>query len=446
MSQTQHLHTTRKQRRVIAATAIGTTIEWYDFFIYANTAALVFGGLFFAPLESGAGLLLAFATVGISFIFRPLGAIIAGHAGDRLGRRVVLVASLLLMGISTMLVGLLPTYDQIGVAAPIMLVGLRILQGISAGGEWGGAALMAVEYAPQSRRGFFGSFPQVGVPAGMLLSTGVLALLSGLLNEQQFLAWGWRIPFLLSVVLLVIGVVIRRTVDESPEFQQMRARKSGPALPLLTLFRAHWQPLLLCTLIVTGCSIAGYLSTGGYVLSYATSALGMNRTVVLSAVLIASALWVVTTILGGAASDRFGRQRVLRWGSALTFLWSVPLFLAVGSAEVILIAGALVVLTVPLGLMYGPQAATLAEAFPTEVRFSGASVAYAAASILGGGFAPMIATWLQTATGSLLSVAGYLATASLVGLVGASLLRNRTDHDSPTTDAAQAMSKDSTPA
>lgn len=445
MSQTQQSRP-HKQRRVIAATAIGTTIEWYDFFVYANTAALVFGKLFFAPLQAGAGLLLVFATVGISFVFRPLGAVIAGHVGDRMGRRVVLVASLLLMGISTMLVGVLPTYGQVGVAAPIMLVALRVLQGLSAGGEWGGAALMAVEHAPRNRRGFFGSFPQVGVPAGMLLSTGVLALLSGTLDEQQFLAWGWRIPFLLSVVLLVIGVVIRRTVDESPAFQELQARKSAPALPLVTLFRTHWRPLLLCTLIVTGCSTAGYLSTGGYVLSYATSALGMNRTVVLTAVLIASALWVATTIIGGAASDRFGRQRVLRAGSIATFLWAVPLFLAVGSADITLIGGALIVLTIPLGLMYGPQAATLAEAFPTEVRFSGASVSYAAASILGGGFAPMIATWLQTATDSLLSVAGYLAVASLLGLTGATLLRNRTDLNAPTTEASQEMSKNSTPA
>ncbi|MCS4253049.1 MFS family permease [Rhodococcus erythropolis] len=422
-----HPPRSREQRRVVAATVVGTTIEWYDFFIYANTAALIFGGLFFAPLGSGAGVLVAFATVGISFAFRPLGAVVAGHVGDRLGRRAVLVASLLLMGLSTTLIGLLPTYAQAGVVAPILLVLLRIMQGFSAGGEWGGAALMAVEHAPTGRRGFFGAFPQVGVPAGMLLSTGVLALLSGLLSEEQFLSWGWRLPFLLSIVLLLVGVLIRRNVDESPVFQELQASKSRSDVPLKAVFQTEWRALILCTLVVAACSIAGYLSTGGYLLSYATGTLGINRTTVLSAILVASMFWIITTLIGGGASDRFGRRRVLQAGSLFTLIWSVPLFLAVDSANLILIISALLILTIPLGLMYGPQAATLAEAFPAKLRFSGASIAYAAGAVLGGAFAPMIATWLQTTTGSILAVAGYLAGASAIGLIAATMLADRSN-------------------
>jgi MFS family permease len=416
----------REDRRVVAGTMVGTTIEWYDFFIYSNAAALVFGTLFFEPMGSANATLAAFATVGVSFIFRPLGAIVAGHLGDRLGRRAMLVLTLFLMGGATVAVGLLPTYAQIGVAAPILLVLLRILQGFSAGGEWGGAALLAVEHAPTNRRGLFGSFPQMGVPAGMLLATVVLGLITANVSEEDFLAWGWRVPFLLSIVLFAVGVIIRAKVSESPVFAELQATKEESKTPLAQLARFHWKPLLLCSLAFVGVGVAGYMITGGYVLSYSTGILGMDRTAVLIAVSLAAAAWIATTAWGGALSDRIGRKRTFQLGFAAQIIWVFPMFLMINSGNVLLLAVSLMVLTIGLGLAYGPQSAMFAEAFPARIRYSGASIAYAFGSILGGAFAPMIATWLQGSTGTSLSVSAYLAVFTVIALVAVTLLKDRT--------------------
>ena len=251
-----------EERKVLAGTLVGTSIEWYDFFIYAQAAGLVLAPLFLAPVaETSPGLaqVLAFATIGISFLFRPLGAIVAGYLGDRLGRKKMLVFTLILMGLSTALIGLLPTYAAIGIAAPILLILLRILQGFSAGGEWGGAALMAVEHAPTARRGFFGAFPQIGVPVGMILATSTLFVITSLLTPEQFSAWGWRIPFLLSIVLIGVGYVIRRAVEESPIFQDLQRRKKESAAPLRQLFRHNTKTVILTAVIFIGNNAAGYL-------------------------------------------------------------------------------------------------------------------------------------------------------------------------------------------
>lgn len=416
----------REERRVAVATMVGTTIEWYDFFIYANSAALVFAQLFFEPLGTQAALLLSFATIGISFLFRPLGAIVAGHLGDRIGRRSMLVLTLLLMGGATTLIGVLPTHAQAGIIAPILLVFLRIVQGFSAGGEWGGAALMAVEHAPDRKRGLFGSAPQLGVPFGMLLASCVLAVTTAAYGPEGFLEFGWRIPFLLSVVMLVIGYLIRRAVEESPVFLELRESKARSRMPLVELLRKHWWLVLLAALTFAGNNAAGYMSTGGYVLSYATTVHGMDRSAVLGCVTIASAVWAATTLLGGWLSDRWqSRRKVYLVGYAIQILWAFPLFWLVDTQLVIMIAISLSAWMLSTGLTYGPQAAYFAEIFPSHVRYSGVSLSYALGAILGGAFAPTIATWLQQTTGWIGSVSIYLMIMAVVSIVAVLIIRDR---------------------
>ncbi|MGY1620789.1 MFS transporter [Geodermatophilus sp. SYSU D00965] len=410
---------TTEERKVLAGTLAGTTIEWYDFFIYAQAAGLVLAPLFLSPVSEdspGLATVLSLATIGISFLFRPLGAIVAGRFGDRLGRKRMLVFTLLLMGASTALIGLLPTYEQIGLAAPAVLILLRVLQGFSAGGEWGGAALMSVEHAPVNRRGLFGAYPQIGVPIGMILATGVLYLISTVTTPEQFASWGWRIPFLLSVVLIVIGYLIRRAVDESPVFQEMRLRKKESSAPLRDLFRRNTKQVVLTALIFVANNAAGYLLIAFFI-AYATTALGMARTSVLLATTLASFGWLVFTLYGGALSDRIGRVRTFQIGYALVFVWMIPLFLLIDTGDIWLYGVALLVLTVGLGLSYGPMSAMYAEMFPVAVRYSGISIGYALGAILGGAFAPMIAELLIQTTGWSGSIGIYIMALCVVSLV-----------------------------
>jgi MFS family permease len=406
---TRH-RTTAEERKVLAGTLAGTTIEWYDFFVYAQAAGLVLAPLFLAPVSEdspGLATVIALATIGISFLFRPLGAIVAGRFGDRLGRKQMLVFTLLLMGSATALIGLLPTYEQIGVAAPAILVLLRVLQGFSAGGEWGGAALMSVEHAPVGRRGLFGAYPQIGVPIGMILATGVLWLLSTVTTPAQFQSWGWRIPFLLSVVLILIGYLIRRAVDESPVFQEMRLRKRESSAPLRDLFARNSKQVVLSALIFIANNAAGYLLIAFFI-AYASATLGMPRSSVLLATTLASFGWLIFTMYGGALSDRIGRVRTFQIGYALVFIWMIPMFLLIDSQNIWLYGIALFLLTVGLGLSYGPMSAMYAEMFPVSVRYSGVSIGYALGAILGGAFAPMIAQVLIESTGWSGSIGIYI--------------------------------------
>ncbi|MFE6963909.1 MFS transporter [Agromyces sp. NPDC057679] len=423
----------RELKRVAFATVIGTTIEWYDFFLYASAAGLVFGSLFFAPAGAEFATILSFATVGVSFLFRPLGAFLAGHFGDKIGRKAMLVVTLILMGSATTLIGFLPTYEQIGMAAPLLLVLLRIVQGLSTGGEWGGAVLMAVEHAPDGERGRYGAFPQIGVPIGLLLASGVLALMTGVISPgDAFLEWGWRVPFLLSFVLIVVGIIVRRAVDESPVFLEIAAKKEEAKTPILTLFRKHWLLVLLAALTFAGNNAAGYMTTGGYLQNYATTPLadgglvGMERTPVLLAVAGASVVWLVCTFAAGIVSDRIGRRNtyIIGW---IAFLATVfLLFPLVNTGNPWLLFLGVSLFAIGNGFTYGQQAAYFAELFPASIRYSGVSITYAIGAILGGAFAPMIATWLVQETGTATSVAFYIAGVMVVAFAATLLLRDRT--------------------
>ncbi|QTF72166.1 MFS transporter [Arthrobacter woluwensis] len=430
------------RRRVLFATVVGTTVEWYDYFIYASAAGLVFGHLFFEPAGKGIGTILAFLTVGISFLFRPLGAFLAGHFGDKYGRRIVLVVTLILMGVSTVLIGLLPGYAQAGLLAPILLIILRILQGISAGGEWGGAVLMAVEHAPRNRRGLYGAMPQIGVPIGLLLASAMLAIMNVLFPGEAFLGWGWRIPFLFSVVLILVGYWVRRRVEESPVFTEIAARKEQTGMPVVRLFARHTPLVLLAALVFAGNNAAGYMTTGGYVQNYATNPdgpVGLDRGSVLWAVTASSVSWLVSTFVAGWLSDRIGRRNTYLIGWVLQGSAVLALFPLVNTANPGLLALGLILLTLGLGFTYGPQSAWYSEMFPASVRFSGVSISYAIGAIVGGAFAPTIAAWLQQTTGTSQSVTWYLLGMTVVGLIATLLLRDRRGIDlSPAAEEEQA--------
>lgn len=409
--------TAAERRKVAAATMIGTTVEWYDFFIYSNAAALVLGPAFFKPVGGTLATLISYATVGISFLFRPLGAVVMGRIGDRHGRRIVLLVTLLLMGLGTTLVGLLPTYDSIGLWAPILLIFLRIVQGFSAGGEWGGAALLAVEHAPNKKRGFFGAFPQLGVPAGMLLASGATSLLTWKLTDGQFTSWGWRVPFLLSFVLIIIGHVIRQKVAESPVFEQIQEAKESESAPLTTLFREYPGRAIQATLVFMGNNCAGYMLTGGFVLGYATNKLGLHTSTMLDIITVGSAVWLVSSWASGWISDYIGRRRTFVIGWVLMLAWIYPLFLLIDTARVGLVFLSLIVFAAIEGITAGPLPALYAEIFPARIRFSGSSISYAMGAVLGGAFAPTIAEALVGHFGSTVAVSTYLFVVVAISLI-----------------------------
>lgn len=421
------------QRRVAFATVIGTTVEWYDFFIYATAAGLVFSQLFFEPAGQDIALLISFASVGLSFLFRPLGAFLAGHFGDKIGRRAMLVLTLALMGASTTLIGVLPTFETAGLWAPVLLLLLRILQGISAGGEWGGAVLMAVEHAPVDGRGRAGSYPQVGVPLGMLLASGTMALMTGVISPgEQFLEWGWRIPFLVSIVLIAVGYFVRRSVDESPVFEEINEQKAQTAVPILVLFKKHWPLVIIAALVFAGNNAAGYMTTGGFFQAYTTDPegpVGLERTDVLIAVAFGAAVWLVMTLVAGFLADKIGRKRTYQLGFIILAASLFPVFALVNSGSLALLYVAFGLFSIGLGLTYGPQAALYSELFPASVRFSGVSISYAIGAIVGGAFAPTIAQALVQATGGTTAVAVYLLVVVALSFTAVSMIRDRSGID-----------------
>jgi metabolite-proton symporter len=380
-------------RRVMMASAVGSALEWYDFFIYGTAAALVFSDLFFPTFDPNRGLLLSFATFGVGFFARPFGGMLFGHLGDRIGRKPVLVITLMLVGVGTFLIGLLPTYQSVGIWAPIMLVGLRLIQGFGAGAEYGGAVILAVEHAPPGKRGLFGSFAAIGVNIGLLLATGVFAIVSSLPRED-FLTWGWRVPFLLSIVLILFGFYIRSRVSETPVFSEISAKSKAARSPVKDAFIKHPREFL----VVVGARLAenglGYLYPV-FTLSYMTKQLNLPKPMVLNGIMLAYALSLITVPLFSALSDRIGRRPVYGGAAIFSALFAYPFFLMVGTGSQPIIWLALI-LAISIGNsgMFGPQAAYFAELFGPKLRYSGFATARELGSILAGGPAPALATWL----------------------------------------------------
>ncbi|MEU6890345.1 MFS transporter [Streptomyces sp. NPDC046557] len=406
-------------RRIVAASLIGTTIEWYDFFLYGSAAALVFNKVFFPTADPLTGTLIAFVTYAIGFLARPLGGVVFGHFGDKVGRKKLLVLSLLMMGGATFAMGLLPTYAGIGVGAPVLLTVLRLVQGFALGGEWGGAVLIVSEHGGDEHRGFWASWPQSGAPGGNLLATGVLALLASVQSEEAFLAWGWRVPFLLSGVLVAAGLWIRISVAESPVFlaAQARARQEEGAVkakaPVVEVFRRSWREVLTAIGTRFGENISYYVLTS-FLLVYVATHLGLPKSSALNAVLIGSALHFVTIPAWGALSDRIGRRPVTMIGSVGMAVWAFAFFALVDSRSFAVITVAVTVGLLLHGAMYGPQAAFISEMFDTKVRYSGASMGSQLASIVAGALAPIIAVELLKDYGSSVPVSVYLCGAALV--------------------------------
>ncbi|WP_055544375.1 MFS transporter [Streptomyces kanamyceticus] len=421
--------------RIVAASLVGTTIEWYDFFLYGSAAALVFNTLFFPSSDPLVGTLLSFLTYAVGFAARPLGGVVFGHFGDRVGRKRLLVISLLMMGGATFAMGLLPTHASIGVGAPVLLTVLRLVQGFALGGEWGGAVLLVSEHGGAKSRGFWASWPQAGAPGGNLLATGVLALLAAVQSDEAFLAWGWRVPFLLSGVLVMIGLWIRISVTESPVFlaaqrkaEAAAAAGAGEKPPVVEVFRKSWREVLIAIGTRFGENISYYILTA-FVLVYVTVHLELPKSDALNAVLIGSAFHFVTIPLWGALSDRVGRRPVTLIGALGMAGWAFAFFALLDSRSFPVITLAVTVGLLFHGAMYGPQAAFISELFDTKVRYSGASMGSQLASIIGGALAPIIAVELLKDYESALPVALYMSCAALVTAVTVRFARETKGRD-----------------
>ncbi|MGA0544055.1 MFS transporter [Brevundimonas sp. VNH65] len=405
-----------KGLKVAVMASAGAAVEWYDFFIYGTAAALVFPKLFFpADLPPFVAQIASFSTFAVGFIARPLGGMVFGHFGDIHGRKHALVVAMFVMGASTTLIGLLPTYAQIGVAAPLLLVVMRFAQGLAVGGQWGGAALLAIESAPPNRRGFYGSFVQVGVPLGVVLANAVFLIVSAMTAEDSFMSWGWRIGFVLSIVLILIGLVMHLSVEEAvqphppADVADAAVVVARPARsPLLEVLTGHWRQVLLAGGAFVANNVCFYIAIT-YAIAYGSTTLGIERDVLLTAVMAGSALMIPVLLACGAASDRFGRRGVFLAGAALSGLWAFAVFPLLETGSGVAIFAAITVQLVFVSMMYGPQAALFAELFPRSIRYSGASLGYQIGAVVGGGFAPIIATALFARYGSSLPIAIYLA-------------------------------------
>ncbi|QUX29493.1 MHS family MFS transporter [Nocardiopsis akebiae] len=407
--------------KVLIASLTGSTIEWFDFFLYGTAAALVFDELFFPSDDPFVSLMLSYLTFSLTFFIRPLGGVVFSHIGDRIGRKKTLIITLTLMGGATMLIGLLPTYDSVGILAPILLIVLRIIQGLGIGGEWGGALLLAYEYAPENRRGLFGSVPQMGITSGMLLASLVLTLMS-LLPDDQFATWGWRVPFVGSVLLVLLGLWIRSGIDETPSFRKAKQEGEVAKLPVVETFRFHWRAVL----VAVGAKVvetAPFYIFGTFVVSYATGTLSFDNTSALNAVTVGAIVATVCIPIAGRLSDTFGRRRVYLVGAVLLALFIAPYFLMLGSGSTLMLVLATVI---GLGILWAPVTATIgtlcSEIFSTRVRYTGVTLGYQIGAAAAGGTAPLIATWLLSRfDDSWVPIAVYLVLTAVVSIVAVAL-------------------------
>lgn len=405
-------------RKVVLASSIGTVIEWYDFLIYGTAAALVFNKLFFPSIDPFLGTLAALGSAAVGFFARPFGGAVFGYFGDRLGRKSMLLLTLVVMGLATFAIGLLPTYGQIGVMAPIMLITLRIIQGIGLGGEWGGAALMVLEHAPKNRRGFCGSLVQVGFPIGLILSAGVFALVTKL-PEKDFLSWGWRVPFLSSLVLVAVGTFIRMKVSESPVFLMMKAKNEVSHNPLAEALVKNRKSFLVAVGLKL-CEVSWVYMLTVFLVVYATTSLGLPKSLMLDAIMIAAAIEIVTIPLFGYLSDIVGRRPFYFAGTIFTILFAFPLFMLLEIRDPLVVVGTVAVaLSFGHGLMFGPQATYFPELFGARVRYSGASFGFQVAAAIGGGLTPMLATLLVNRMGGSAGVSMLLIGLALITMTAA---------------------------
>jgi MFS family permease len=413
--------------RAVAASAIGTTIEWYDFFLYGVAAASVFPKKFFPGSDPFTATLLSFSTYFVGFAARPIGAAIFGHYGDRVGRKALLITTMMMMGIATVGIGLVPSYETIGIWGAVLLTLGRVLQGLGVGGAWSGSVLMAGEWADPKRRGFTTSFAQLGAPAGMVLSNGALALMTAVTSDQAFLDWGWRIPFLASIILVFVGLYVRIGVLETPVFAKLKAKGTVSRAPVLDVIRRNWREVLLTALLRSGQQIPFYIFTT-YVITYTTQQLGFSRGTILNYVMIQSVISIGTVMLFGYLSDIFGRRRITAIGCIAMMVFPFVYFglLDTKSAGLAFLA---IVISIPIqDIQYGPQAAFIAESFPGSLRYSGSALGYQLSSITAGGPAPLIALYLMQHFHSSTPIAIYISLSAVVSLVCVFILREGAGH------------------
>jgi MFS family permease len=413
----------RHLTRAVVASTVGTTVEWYDFFLYGSAAALVFPRLFFSALDPGLAQILSWVTFYAGFLGRPLGAAVFGHFGDRVGRKVLLVATMLLMGVSTTAIGLVPSYASIGIWGAVLLTMLRLLQGVAVGGEWSGSVLMAGEWAAPGKRGLMTSFPQMGSPLGLILANSALATMASVQNEAEFLEWGWRVPFLASLILVGIGLYIRIGILESPVFANIKAQGKIVRAPIKVVMRENWREVALTTLLRTG-QLAPYYITTTFILAYGTEVLGLSRAVLLNCVSIRAIAALMVIPVAGFLSDTFGRKRIIAVGCVGTGLWMFALFGLMNTTVVGLIILGLVVDGIFQDLQYGPQAAVIAENFPASRRYTGSGLGYHLAAITAGGPAPIAASYLFDTFHTSVAIAAFGLGTTLISLATLPALRN----------------------